>query len=370
MATRKSIIGGHEIARKFIGTQEIKAEYCGDVLFWERAMGENVFILEWKDEIYFEVYGDGQVSLTVDDGYKLVRSIKKKITDFHYAKGGLHVTWIYFQKGVQFSFSFCKGSAKTHSVNVTRILSPLPENITEDIYPQEFASVTNFSMGGGRSGTTVPYLYEIPEDLFKYHRDYKYVNCAFESCTSLTSVPDGIFKDMKNLTYARFLFARSALKTIPEGLFHDCINLYDLWAAFYDAAISYIPKKMFATNVNIQSLDHCFSKSKIKSVPAGLLDFVIDSPTGTRWNFTGIFEKCEELIYADPNLFPYAFDNTYYRKISVLGMFAYCKNMTEAPRLWKKTEEGTIYTIFDNPDGFYTECTSLPWYGEIPSYYK
>ena len=76
-----------------------------------------------------------------------------------------------------------------------------------------------------------------------------------------------------------------------------------------------------------------------------------------------------DLQYADSNLLNFMLtNNIWFNAVSIAKIFSGCKKLINAPKLW--IVSGGYQLTPSNSDDAYENCTSLPWYNEIPSSMK
>lgn len=86
---------------------------------------------------------------------------------------------------------------------------------------------------------------------------YKY---AFSGCSSLASIPEGLFDNNPNVTNFDECFARcSTITSIPQGLFDNNPNVTNFGFCFdYCEALTSIPQRLFDNNTNVTNFMGCF----------------------------------------------------------------------------------------------------------------
>lgn len=98
---------------------------------------------------------------------------------------------------------------------------------------------------------------------------------TFWECTSLTSIPAGLFDNCPNVTSFANTFAYcSSLTSIPAGLFDNCPLVTNFGGTFRDCtSLTSIPSGLFDNCPNVThfswAFGHCYV---LTSIPAGLFD--------------------------------------------------------------------------------------------------
>ena len=116
---------------------------------------------------------------------------------------------------------------------------------------------------------------------------------CFDSCSALTSVPEGLFANNPDVTSFSYCFNRcSTLTSVPEGLFANNPGVTNFAFCFYSCeALTSVPEGLFANNPDATSFSSCFRYcSALTSVPEGLF---ANNPGVT--NFSYCFDSCEAL---------------------------------------------------------------------------
>ncbi len=136
-------------------------------------------------------------------------------------------------------------------------------------------------------------LTSIPEGLFDNNPNVTNFGFCFTGCTSLTSIPTGLFDNNPNVTNFGSCFnICTSLELIPTGLFDNNPNVTDFSRCFSSCkAITSIPQGLFDNNPNVTDFSSCFSScTSLTSIPEGLFD---NNPNVT--DFSRCFNDCENL---------------------------------------------------------------------------
>ena len=164
---------------------------------------------------------------------------------------------------------------------------------------------------------------EIPEWLFSKKVTSKYMS-GFNGCTSLTSIPEGLFKNNVNAEYFYDTFKGCAgLTSIPEELFKNNVNVKGFSETFSGCTgLTSIPEGLFKNNVNVTSFSYIFSGCRgLTSIPEGLFKNNVNVT-----NFREIFEGCTGLTSIPEGLFK---NNVNVKDFN--EMFKGCTGLTSIP---------------------------------------
>ena len=116
---------------------------------------------------------------------------------------------------------------------------------------------------------------EIPEWLFSKKVTSKYMS-GFNGCTSLTSIPEGLFKNNVNVKDFNEMFKGcTGLTSIPEGLFENNVNVIGFGSTFYGCTgLTSIPEGLFKNNVNVTNFSKIFDGcTGLTSIPEKIIEF-------------------------------------------------------------------------------------------------
>ena len=191
---------------------------------------------------------------------------------------------------------------------------------------------------------------EIPEWLFSKKVTSKYMS-GFNGCTSLTSIPEGLFKNNVNVTNFREIFEGcTGLTSIPEGLFKNNVNVKDFNEMFKGCTgLTSIPEGLFENNVNVIGFGSTFyGCTGLTSIPEGLFKNNVNAT-----NFNDIFTGCTGLTNIPEGLFE---NNVNVKNFS--GTFGGCTGLTSIPEGLFKNNVNT--TDFWNTFKGCTGLTSIP----------
>ena len=136
-------------------------------------------------------------------------------------------------------------------------------------------------------------LTSVPEGLFANNPNVTDFSYCFRYCSALTSVPEGLFANNPDATSFSYCFnGCSALTSVPEGLFANNPDATSFSYCFrYCSALTSVPAGLFANNSIVTDFSYCFrSCSALTSVPAGLF---ANNPNAM--NFSYCFNSCRAL---------------------------------------------------------------------------
>ena len=180
---------------------------------------------------------------------------------------------------------------------------------------------------------------------------------SFSDCTSLTSLPIGLFSETPYISSFNSMFAYcgnlitlpadlfsytpqctnfdnafqscGSLLELPAGLFDKNVNAISFDWAFKDCAfLTTIPAGLFDKNVNATSFELTFSDcTSLTTIPAGLFDY---NPKGTRFGYT--FMNDSNITSAVPTLW-LTHPNT--NHLQCFGGVTSASNYDDIPANWK-----------------------------------
>ena len=202
------------------------------------------------------------------------------------------------------------------------------------------------------SSYNIDYIKEIVEPLpTMYQYDGNEVTTfaeCFYKCSSLTTIPAGLFDNNTEATNFDFCFRETAIAEIPAGLFDKNTKVTNFYSCFYDCRnITTIPAGLFDNCPNVTDFSYCFYYcTSLTSIPSGLFDNNIEVTNFSNCFHSaaiteipaGLFDNC-------PNVtnFSYCFYNTDITEIpiglfdkntevtSFYGCFYYCRSITTIP---------------------------------------
>ncbi|MDR2764121.1 MAG: leucine-rich repeat protein [Tannerella sp.] len=186
---------------------------------------------------------------------------------FQYNTNAYDFTWLFRASGLTdvpaSLFANIKNDADTNlygcfdSTKITTVPETLFNSLTQ------ITSMSNVFVQSSLSS--------IPEDLFRYNVNITSFVSMFAYCSSLTSIPAGLFSTLSKLEVFRTNFLYSSLATVPEILFANCPALRDIENAFAQSPLIAIPNLLFDNNKGITSFYQCFFRclSLTGSTPSG-----------------------------------------------------------------------------------------------------
>ena len=127
----------------------------------------------------------------------------------------------------------------------------------------------------------------------------EFVFCFYQ-CSSLTSIPAGLFDNCSAVTNFNICFSScTSLTSIPTGLFDNCPAVTGFYQCFSSCrSLASIPTGLFDNCPAVTNFSTCFSSCiSLTSIPTGLFD---NCPTVT--NFSTCFSYCRKLITFISNL--------------------------------------------------------------------
>ena len=194
-------------------------------------------------------------------------------------------------------------------------------------------------------------LSSIPSGLFDKNTLATNFGGCFSGCTSLSSIPTGLFKNTLATSFNRCFSGCTSLSSIPTGLFDKNTQATSFELCFYNCtSLSSIPSGLFDKNTKVTSFGHCFGGcTSLSSIPSGLFD------NNTRAKFfDSCFDNCFSLSSIPAGLFD---KNT--QAIDFNFCFSGCISLSSIPAglFDNNMQVVTFSACFDS-------CTSL---SSIPS---
>ena len=181
-----------------------------------------------------------------------------------------------------------------------------------------------------------------------------------------TEIPEWLFskkvtsKVMSKFSSEEDMSFESSITTIPEGLFKNCVNGEKFNSVFRGSKITSIPENLFKYNLNITDFSNIFENCKdLTNIPENLFKNnikVID--------FIFVFSGCSGLTSIPEGLFKNNVNVTsfYYTFSGCSGLTSIPDRIIEAAK--KVKEKG------GNVNGMFYGCTSASNYASIPDYMK
>lgn len=206
----------------------------------------------------------------------------------------------------------------------------------------------------------------IPSLLFKNFTKATTFSSCFKN-TSLTSIPENLFKDCVEVKYFNSCFENcKSLTNIPENLFSGCINSTDFENCFKNTSLISIPENLFYNCTKITNFEGCFYGTNIVTIPENLFRNCInvkvfgESSIGNDNN--GCFENCRSLTNIPENLF-----SSCINVISFENCFKDCISLVSIPeKLFENCIEVTNFeSCFSNtsinniPDNLFITCKKI-----------
>ena len=225
-----------------------------------------------------------------------------------------------------------------------------------------------------------PKLESVPADLFKPFGTAKLrFSQTFDCCTSLKTIPDGLFATCTKATHFSNTFAYcTALESVPENLLSACESVVYADGMFMGCtALKTIPEKLFAGNPKIQTFEETFSGcTALETIPEKLFSAI--GTTTTSVTFAKCFYGCSALKSLPAGLFDTV------RRISYINScFEGCTSLTgESPytiidgkkvHLYEREQGEDFPRIPSNKTahaGCFSGCIGLSDYANIPDEWK
>lgn len=129
------------------------------------------------------------------------------------------------------------------------------------------------------------------------------VSGCFASCSKISTIPDGLFRNMPDLHSAGGCFSGcTSIKNIPEDLFSGCPRLGNVGNCFSSmTSLKEIPENLFLHNPLVYDFYGCFSgDTGLTSIPETLFDSLIIQTD--ELDFGECFYGCEGITGPVPEL--------------------------------------------------------------------
>ena len=191
-------------------------------------------------------------------------------------------------------------------------------------------------------------LSSIPSGLFDKNTQVTNFSYCFYNCTSLSGIPTGLFDNNTEATDFSSCFSRcTSVPSIPTGLFDKNTQATNFSYCFSGwTSLSSIPSGLFDKNTQATNFDHCFfGWTSLSSIPSGL--FANNTQVT---NFSGCFSGCTSLSGIPTGLFA---NNTQVTDFSYC--FNGCTSLSGIPTgLFDKNTQVTDF------NSCFSGCTSIP----------
>lgn len=192
-ATRKTVIGGNEISRKFIGSHEVKAQYCGGVLFWEKESGPSglgVWKFRYMDFVRF-ICWSYICDVDFGDGTKA-----ENIQEATHTASGSHVCTVTIKEAVStgvslgafLEFDSYWDDSGERYCQITETITDIPGCVDQ---------AGENLMGTGYAFHNCSYLSRVHDTLFKNLVSSTQHISTFEGAASLQSVGEKVYSYFK-----------------------------------------------------------------------------------------------------------------------------------------------------------------------------
>lgn len=96
------------------------------------------------------------------------------------------------------------------------------------------------------------------------------VSGLFTNVSTLTEVPDTIFKGGENITTVSSLFNSCNRLTSIGLIFAECPNITDFSITFSNTKLTSLPEDLFANSKEATTFNMCFNANNLASIPSGL----------------------------------------------------------------------------------------------------
>ena len=189
-------------------------------------------------------------------------------------------------------------------------------------------------------------LTSLPEGLFAKATRATNFSYAFDGCTGLTTLPSDLFTQNAEATlFSGTFYQCTSLKTLPATLFSGAVKATAFNKIFYEcSSLTTLPEGLFNHNANVSDISQAFSHcSKLKQIPVSLFDHMRMLQTTSE-----LFYNCNMLTGESP----------------------YTVVNGQKVHLYERQNYPTEFLKIDNHSNTYLNCTGLSDYGSIPDEWK
>ena len=177
-------------------------------------------------------------------------------------------------------------------------------------------------------------LESIPEGLFAMASDARSFDYTFKDCTSLTALPSDLFAhNARAVSFNGTFYCCEGLETLPESLFAGNPSAYSMNEIFYGCtALKELPANLFRGHYNLGYLECAFTGcTSLTTLPKGLFEgcsgvISLGTVYDTRNYALGIFARCTSLKTIPADLFA-----SMTKVTRMPGIFYECKALTNIP---------------------------------------
>jgi len=260
---------------------------------------------------------------------------------------------------LNYTFNSCKNITALPAdlfANNTALVSAVAtfsscDNLTT-VHPNLFGDSIVFP-----SLTTIRLLFQsckslttVPETLFYGFGAVTDASYVFSSATNFNTIPTNLLIGMTAATNLKSMFSNTAVTSIPETLFSTNTNIRYFNNTFYSTPVSEVPENLFANNVNVESFNATFYNcSNLAAIHATAIG---DKPSLTDAKY--MFKKCTSLMSIPSGLFDQLSGNNI-STVDLTQCFYGCTSLTTIPTdLFQVTGTGSL-NVYETFKG----CTSL-----------
>ena len=243
------------------------------------------------------------------------------------------------------------------------------ESMEYAFYKQPLEFIANDEFGALQNITSFLYTFSgcssltsIPQGLFDNCTKVTNYKGTFSSCYHLASIPQGLFDNCTEVTDFSYTFSSCFdLTSIPQGLFDNCTEVTSFAGTFFgcsSTSLTSIPQGLFDNCTEVSSFESTFTSChNLASIPQGLFDNCTKVTS-----FTGTFKFCPYLTSIPQGLFDNCTEVTSFAgtfsdcSFSIpKGLFDNCTKVTS----FRSTFEGCSFTTSFIPKGLFDNCTEV-----------
>ena len=213
-------------------------------------------------------WGDGSTSVITSDDYSALSDMEASIHT--YSEAGEYTVTLTSGDWSGFYFETNDSTSTGSNTSYYALYYFRQTLISVDTALPEIAGVrhrSSWTTSSPTKYTGFSYMFHsctsltsLPEGLFDNNTAAEDFRHCFSYCSSLASLPEGLFDNNTAADYFPYCFCScSSLTSLPEGLFDNNTAVTHFQYCFYDcSALTSIPEGLFANNTSVANFQYCF----------------------------------------------------------------------------------------------------------------
>ena len=229
-----------------------------------------------------------------------------------------------------------------------------------EIFEKSFSDCVNLTSNG------------LSANLFEYAINATDFDYVFSNCSSLTEIPEDLFKNNVKVTSFDYAFAETSISTISEGLFVNCPDVESFSHTFEGCKfLTAIPEDLFANCCRVLSFWSVFyACDGLTTIPENLF---ANCPEVT--NFQYAFGNCKNITMVPVNIFDYNrkvdnFQHVFSVCYKITGESPYTIINGEKVHLYERKNYGEEFVSPTSYGSAFLRCDLLTDYANIPADWK